>query len=59
MTLQFNGLKISDQDSPPSSVSQHSGSTADYTHTLTVLTDLTDGNGTVSEVAFLIPLQEA
>tara|TARA_R110002153_G_scaffold63253_2_gene169857 strand:- start:20563 stop:22971 length:2409 start_codon:yes stop_codon:yes gene_type:complete len=59
VTLQFNGLKISDQDSPPSSVSQHSGSTADYTHTLTVLTDLTDGNGTVSEVAFLIPLQKA
>jgi hypothetical protein len=56
VTLEFNGLKLNDQDSPPSSVSSHSGSTANYTHTLKVLTNLTDGDGNVSEVPFLIPL---
>ena len=56
VTLEFNGLKLIDQDSPPSSVSQHSSSTANYTHTLKVLTNLTDGDGNVSEVPFLIPL---
>jgi hypothetical protein len=56
VTLEFNGLGLNDQDSPPSSVSSHSGSTANYTHTLKVLTNLTDGDGNVSEVPFLIPL---
>ena len=56
VTLEFNGLKLIDQDSPPSSVSQYSSSTANYTHTLKVLTNLTDGDGNVSEVPFLIPL---
>jgi len=56
VTLEFNGLKLIDQDSPPSSVSQHSSSTANYTHTLKILADVTDGDGNVSEVPFLIPL---
>lgn len=56
ITLEFNGLRLNDQDSPPSSVSSHQLTTANYTHTLKILTDLTNEDGSVEEVPFLIPL---
>lgn len=56
VTLEFNGLRLNDQDSPPSSVSSHNETEAIYTHTLRILTDLTEDDGSVVEVPFLIPL---